>query len=576
MPVNRNALIRYKTIDKCLQNRHRKWTLPDLIEACSEALYEFEGIDKGVSRRTVQGDIQVMRSDKLGYNAPIVVREKKFYTYSDPEYSITNIPLSENDLGMLTEAVDFLKQFQGFSHFQNLDGMVQKLEDHIHSQKTHTRPVIDFEKNDNLKGLEFLDPLYRAVIHRRPLLVSYQSFRARMPSDFEFHPILLKEFRNRWFIIGVKNRTAPPVNLALDRIAKLSSLDKPYIERPDFDPESHFHNAIGVSVSPNMEVEEVRLFVTHRHAPYVLTKPLHHSQTLLERNSHGITIALRVQHNFELEKAILAFGDGMQVIAPVRLRHQIRSRLDHALDLYNTELSGSGLSRAVQRLAHKGFAVLNQVYTQRNINQIKRLIDQQLVQGARDVHAVRGLLQKVSGLKQLLFVPNLLRIIRGIDQGAFLVKSMYFDKAPESNWYVTWHQDVAINVREKKEAEGYGGWTEKEGAVGVCPPIQVSRNIFTLRIHLDDTNADNGCLRVLAGSHKQALSPEAIKLITENSMPSHCEVAAGGIQLMKPLLLHASSKSQNDKRRRVIHLEFASQELAEGLEWAEREAVPVN
>nr|MBX2840503.1 phytanoyl-CoA dioxygenase [Flammeovirgaceae bacterium] len=99
MPVNRNALIRFKTIDKCLQNHYRKWTLDDLIDACSEALYEYEGIDKGVSKRTVQADIQMMRSDKLGYNAPIIVEERKYYAYEDKEYSITNIPLTDQDLG---------------------------------------------------------------------------------------------------------------------------------------------------------------------------------------------------------------------------------------------------------------------------------------------------------------------------------------------------------------------------------------------------------------------------------------------------------------------------------------------
>ena len=97
MPTNRNALIRYKTIDNCLQNRFRKWTLNDLIEAVSDALYEYEGID-GVSRRTIQGDIQMMRSDKLGYNAPIIVVDKKYYTYEEADYSITNMPLTENDL----------------------------------------------------------------------------------------------------------------------------------------------------------------------------------------------------------------------------------------------------------------------------------------------------------------------------------------------------------------------------------------------------------------------------------------------------------------------------------------------
>jgi len=94
MPVNRNALIRCRTIDKCLQNRRRKWTIENLIDACNDALYEYEGIDKGVSLRTIRMDLNAMRSGKLGYNAPIVVTDKKYYRYEDPEYSISKIPLS--------------------------------------------------------------------------------------------------------------------------------------------------------------------------------------------------------------------------------------------------------------------------------------------------------------------------------------------------------------------------------------------------------------------------------------------------------------------------------------------------
>ncbi|MEO6286644.1 MAG: hypothetical protein ABIN80_24860 [Dyadobacter sp.] len=145
MPVNRNALIRYRTIDNCLQNRFRKWTLDDLIEACSNALYEFEGIDKCVSRRSVQADIEMMRSDKLGYEAPILVVDKKYYIYSDKNYSIINIPLSNQDLKVLGEVSALLKQFKGFSHFSDLTEMVSKLEDKIHAQKTHSPPVVRAE-----------------------------------------------------------------------------------------------------------------------------------------------------------------------------------------------------------------------------------------------------------------------------------------------------------------------------------------------------------------------------------------------------------------------------------------------
>ena len=108
MPANKNALIRYKTIDRCLRNRYRRWTLDDLVDACCDALLDMEGIKKGVCARTVQMDIQIMRSDKLGYNAPIVVYDKIYYTYADPDYSITEMPLTMDDCKLIKEAITLL------------------------------------------------------------------------------------------------------------------------------------------------------------------------------------------------------------------------------------------------------------------------------------------------------------------------------------------------------------------------------------------------------------------------------------------------------------------------------------
>ncbi len=109
MPVNKNALIRYKTIDRCLRNKYRRWTLDDLVEACSDALYEMEGITRGVSMRTVQADIQMMRSDKLGYNAPIEVYDNKFYRYEDPDYSINDSPIAEDTYELMLKAVKMIR-----------------------------------------------------------------------------------------------------------------------------------------------------------------------------------------------------------------------------------------------------------------------------------------------------------------------------------------------------------------------------------------------------------------------------------------------------------------------------------
>lgn len=337
MPVNRNALIRYRTIDRCLQNRQRLWTLDDLIHECSEALYEYEGIDKGVSRRSVQGDIQMMRSDKLGYNAPIIIHQKKYYTYEDPEYTITNIPLSDQDLGTLNEVVQILKQFKGFSHFEDMDGMIKRLENKVYASKGDVRPIIDFEKNEGLRGLHHLDDLYQAIQKKQVLNITYQSFRARKPGQFEFHPQFLKEYRNRWFMIGVKGKDSYPMNLALDRIKEVSTVpDKKYLEL-DLDASTYYKNVVGVTISPTMRERLVRLFVDRGNAPYVLTKPIHPTQKLEKRLKDGIIITIEVQLNFELEREILGFGDAMKVLDPPILIERIKGKINKARKQYEDD-----------------------------------------------------------------------------------------------------------------------------------------------------------------------------------------------------------------------------------------------
>ena len=136
MPANKNALIRYKTIDRCLRNRYRRWTLDDLVDACCDALLDMEGITKGVCARTVQMDIQIMRSDKLGYNAPIVVYDKIYYTYADPDYSVTEMPLSMDDCKLIKEAITLL------DNKDNLDAARAKMV--LAKLKTRLTSILNF------------------------------------------------------------------------------------------------------------------------------------------------------------------------------------------------------------------------------------------------------------------------------------------------------------------------------------------------------------------------------------------------------------------------------------------------
>ena len=335
--MNKNALIRFRTIDNCLRNRFRKWTLEDLIDACSDTLYEYEGIDKGVSKRTVQGDIQMMRSDKLGYNAPIIVVDKKYYTYEDPDYSITNIPLTGQDLNRLMEVVEILKQFKGFSHFQELSGMVQKLEVKVYTSKNKQERIIDFEKNEGLRGLDYLDTIYQAIQKKQTLAITYRSFKARQANEFIFFPYLLKEYRNRWFLLGIRQGYPRLMTLALDRMQAIESSELPFRENNQYDLSNYYRDVIGVTVSETLPPQEIHLFVYQSNAPYVLTKPIHPSQKLIEKKNKGIVISINVQINFELEREVLGFGDGMIVLQPQKLKDRIWNKLRRANKHYEIE-----------------------------------------------------------------------------------------------------------------------------------------------------------------------------------------------------------------------------------------------
>ncbi len=334
MSINKLALIRYKTIDNCLQNKFRKWTLDDLMEACSEILYEYEGIDRGVSKRTIQMDIQNMRSEKLGYNAPIVVREKKYYAYQDNNYSITNIPLTKQDLSILSEVLGVLKQFKGFNYFQEISGMVTKLEDKLYKQQHKGFSFIDFEKNDLLKGLEHIDVIHKSIINEQTLIIKYKSFKAKEPNDIIFYPYLLKEYRNRWFLFGKKSNTI--LTLALDRIEEINLSKEVFFKNSDFDVQNYFNDVIGVTKTQGQIPQLIVLKITKEHAPYISTKPIHHSQKIIKEDIDGTIFSIEVIWNFELEREILGFGEYIKVLSPKRLAGKIISRNKKSLSQYIT------------------------------------------------------------------------------------------------------------------------------------------------------------------------------------------------------------------------------------------------
>lgn len=227
------------------------------------------------------------------------------------------------------------------------------------------------------------------------------------------------------------------------------------------------------------------------------------------------------------------------------------------------------------QITENGFAILDKIYSEKEVEEILSAIDKvdkdkETFRKLTDIFAIRQFLKEVPETISLIFNENLKRIVNQLfGEDYFVVKSIYFDKPETSNWYVSYHQDLTISVDKKIELENFGPWTTKQNQFAVQPPLDILENIFSIRIHLDATDENNGALRVVPKSHsKKIYRPETIDWNVETE--ESCNVEKGGIMIMKPLLLHSSRRTTNNKKRRVIHIEFSNQELPKDLNWAEK------
>ncbi len=222
-----------------------------------------------------------------------------------------------------------------------------------------------------------------------------------------------------------------------------------------------------------------------------------------------------------------------------------------------------------------GFALVPRAVADAEVDSILHAIENATVQSSSDVrrregvYAIRNVLDVVPALREVVNSPPLRSLVEPIlGEGCFPVRGILFDKVPGANWKVPWHQDLSIAVRERIEVEGFGPWSEKAGVPHVQPPARVLENMLTLRLHLDNCGLANGPLRVLPGSHQSGkLDAQEIADWRQCGEEVACIVPRGGVLLMRPLLLHASSASQVPGHRRVLHIEWAAQELPGGLQW---------
>ena len=228
-----------------------------------------------------------------------------------------------------------------------------------------------------------------------------------------------------------------------------------------------------------------------------------------------------------------------------------------------------------EELLNNGFVIVEDVFTDAEINNLLLIISQvdtskPTFRKTNDLFAIRQFLKEVPASVDTIFTCKLNTIISELfGDDYFVVKSIYFDKPASSNWFVSYHQDLTISVDKKIDIKNFGPWTTKQDQFAVQPPLHILQDNFTIRIHLDNTNEENGALKVIPKSHLKGIyRPETIDWATETEIT--CYVKKGGVMFMKPLLLHSSGRTTNSEKRRVLHIECSRSALPGDLNWAER------
>ncbi|MCC8115254.1 MAG: WYL domain-containing protein [Bacteroidales bacterium] len=333
MATNHHAQIRYQALDRCFRKQYKRFYIEDLIEACCQAIYDYSGIEHGVQRRQVMSDIAYMKSPE-GWDAPIEsVKDGRrvYYRYSDPDFSINSKPLREDELDMLRETIFMLRRFKGMPQFDWMEEILPKLEDRFNLSGAGDS-VIGFDQNvDYTAAQRWLALLFNAIVNKQTLEVGYRKFDGTL-LQWTLHPYYLKQYNNRWFLFG-RNEAGGITTAPLDRIESVSPSGIEYVANTDIDFEEYFDDVIGVTI-PDAPLEKIKLKFDPKRFPYVVSKPLHGSQRVIDA-ANGI-IQIEVIPNKELESLILSFGNQVEVIAPQDFRNQIAEKISDLKEKYFT------------------------------------------------------------------------------------------------------------------------------------------------------------------------------------------------------------------------------------------------
>lgn len=323
MPQIKNALIRFRIIDKFLRNKYKPFpSKNELREACEESLYG--SVDGShISNSTIEKD---MLSMKLDHDAPIKFSKRKGgYYYSDPDFSINDIPLTEADLGAISFAAKTLLQFRDVELFKQFGNAIDKIVGRVEVTQEGGEQFIQFEQSLSDNGSEYISPILDAIKQSLWVSFDYTSFVSGQTKARKVIPLLLKEYRNRWYLISYDGQKKDFITYSLDRLTALEILIEPAQKPVDFKPENYFKYAVGIT-SGNEDPTEIHFSAMPVAAKYIASQPFHASQILINETAEGAIFSLFVTISEELIRALLSYGGEVCILQPETLRVEIHRR----------------------------------------------------------------------------------------------------------------------------------------------------------------------------------------------------------------------------------------------------------
>lgn len=334
MAISKFPLIRYKVLDRCFRTTYKKYFINDLVDECNKVLYEMTGQHESVKLRQVQDDIAFMRSPE-GWDielAEILDGKKKIYRYEDTTFSIMNVPLNAKVMEEFRSSVEVLSQFEGMPQFDWLQESLAKM--NMEANKDST-PIISFDANPYLKGIQHLSTLYQAIKNKAVLNITYQDFNAPEPYLIFLHPYYLKQYNNRWFLFGLnEEKNIPTWNLAIDRIIEITDSSNKFILNTEIDWIEYFEDVIGVTIPKDAQPQEVILHFYNKTGRYIENKPIHGSQKTQWLDNTTLEVKLNLIINYEFESFVLSYGESIKVILPFELKNSVVKSAQNSLEHY--------------------------------------------------------------------------------------------------------------------------------------------------------------------------------------------------------------------------------------------------